>query len=200
MEVFSVLGIIAVFGVLLYFMFVTRRTVLRVFGWAVFLFPIGMYLINPPSSSHSASDVSAKAGAETTKIINDLRALRGAAFMFHEEFKTWPLPGQEASLDAYIDRPMALAEPPRYAKVMLATVSGDADDLSELYVGVELIPERNGMEGIQQKLAGTANNSGLLQQPVSGDIYKSGPSVYMRVQLDRPDGDDLPLYYNISDR
>jgi hypothetical protein len=186
MEVFSVLGIIAVFGVLLYFMFVTRRTVLRVFGWAVFLFPIGMYLINPPSSSHSGTNVRAMAGAEATKIINDLRTLRGAAFLFHKEFKKWPLPGQEASLDVYIDRPMVLATPPRYARVMLAAGSGDSDDPREFYVGVELIPEKNGMKEIQQKLAGTALNSGLLQRPISGDIYKSGLSVYMLTKLDGP--------------
>jgi hypothetical protein len=101
--------------------------------------------------------------------------------MFYEEFETWPLPGQEASLDAYCDRPIALAEPPIYAKVMLADKSGDADGSPGYYIGVELIPEKNGTLDIQKKLAAKAYDTGLLQQPASGDIYKSGLSVYMRV-------------------
>jgi hypothetical protein len=68
---------------------------------------------------------------------------------------------------------------------MLAVGSGDANtnDIRELYVGVGLIPEKNGMTDIQQKLAGTALNSGLLQQPISGDIYRSGLSINMQVRI-----------------
>jgi hypothetical protein len=164
--------------VLIYFMFITKRTVLRVFGWAVAFFAIGMHLIAMWGSPSS--------GTEASRIINDLRALRGAVLTFHEEFKTWPLPGQEASLDAYTDRPMALAKPPRYAKVMLAVGSSDAYGPQELYVGVELIPDKNRTDGIRQNLKGSAINSGLLQQPISRDYYRSGLSVYMQVQLDKP--------------
>ena len=85
--------------------------------------------------------------------------------------------------DAYLDRQTVLAEPPRYARVMLADELGNTDDTPELYVGVELIPERNGHEEIRQKLANKARDTGLLQQPVSGEIYKTGLDIYMRVGI-----------------
>jgi hypothetical protein len=179
-EVLTSFAIIFVFGVLLYFMFITRRTVLRIFGYTIALFiTIGIFRLDISPNN------GATMGAETTKIINDLRTLCGATIMFYKEFKTWPSPGQEASLDAYCDRPMVFNESPRYAKVMLAVGSGDANtnDTRELYVGVELIPKRNGMKGIQKKLAGNAPRNGLLQQPVSGDIYKSGLRVYMQMRI-----------------
>jgi hypothetical protein len=171
----AVFCIIAI--ILIYFMFFTRRTVLRVFGWAVVSFIIAGIFLIAISSNNGAT------GMEATRIINDLRALRGATIMFHEEFKTWPLPGQEASLDAYCDRPMTLTERPIYAKVMLAAGSGDVNGPREFYVGVELIPEKNGMTGIQQKLARNARNTGLLQRPISRDYYISGLSVYMQVRI-----------------
>jgi hypothetical protein len=177
--------------IFIYFMFITRRTVLRVFGWAVALFITagillsGIFFIAMPSSS-SRGAMHTNMDKEAYKIISDLRTLRGAASLFNNEFKTWPLPGQEASLDTYIDRPIVLAKRPRYAKVMLAAVSSDADDLSELYVGVELIPEENGMTEIQKKLERNARDAGLLQQPVSGDIYRSGLSIYMRAYFNEP--------------
>jgi hypothetical protein len=99
--------------------------------------------------------------------------------MFYEKVKTRPLSGQEASLDTYLDRPIVLAEPPRYAKVMLADKSDDADGPPELYIGVELIPEKNGTRNIQKKLTARAADTGILQQPASGDIYQSGLIVYM---------------------
>jgi hypothetical protein len=118
---------------------------------------------------------------ERRKIVSDLRNLISAARMFHDEFETWPLPGQEASLDAFCDRPVVLPESPRYAQVTLVDSSGDADTSPELYVGVELIPEKNGTEDIQKSLAARAADTGLLQQPASGDRYRSGLSVYMRI-------------------
>ncbi|MDR1133718.1 MAG: hypothetical protein LBL05_06110 [Synergistaceae bacterium] len=118
------------------------------------------------------------------RIVNDLRGLSNAALLFYSEYKTWPLPGQEASLDAYLDRPIVLAEPPIYAKVMLADKSGDAGGMPELYIGVELIPEKNGTEDVQRVLSATANGTGLLQQPATHDIYsiyRSGLIVYIRI-------------------
>jgi hypothetical protein len=174
MVVVVTLGGFAALVVLLYFMFGTRRTVLRIFGWTVFLFSaIGFIFININTQSRS--------GAELTMIVNDLRTLSSAALLFYVDFGVWPLPGQEASLDVYLDRPIVFAKPPRYAKVMLADKSGNTDGPPELYIGVELIPPENGVAGLQESLARMARSGsrslGLLQQPVSGDIYRSGLSV-----------------------
>jgi hypothetical protein len=182
----DVVGCIALFGVIFilcvlhHFMFVTRRTVLRRLGWTAAFFAVISILVyinaNPRLSGPQE-------GAESTRIMNDLRNLRSAALSFHENFGTWPSPGQEASLDAYLDRPIALSVPPRYAKVMLPDKPGDDDGTPELYIGVELIPKINGAKGIQEKLAKRALESGLFQGPASGDIYKSGLSVYMRIYI-----------------
>jgi hypothetical protein len=167
-----VVAVIAALVVLLYFMLVTRRTVLRIFGWTVFFFVSGFIFINVSAQSRSPIE-------ELTGIVNDLQALRSAALLFYVDFGTWPLPGHEASLDVYCKRPFA--GNPRYAKMVLIDKSGDADGPPELYIGVELIPQESGAAYIQRHLASIAKKSRLLQQPVSGDIYKSGLSVYMRI-------------------
>jgi hypothetical protein len=169
-------GIIAVIIVVLYFMFGTRRTILRIFGWTLGIFTIGFFFVHALSRPRPLN-----ANFETSKIINDLRNLRAAAHMFYDEFETWPLPGQEASIDAFGSHPIVLANPPRYARVMLTAKSCGADIPPERYIGVELIPEKNGAEDIQKTLARKAPDTGLLQQPVSSDIYKSGLGVYMRI-------------------
>jgi hypothetical protein len=167
---------IIILGILLYCMFVTKRTVLRIFGWAISIFTIGFIFIHAYISASSGYT-----GMDAMKIVFDLQNLRSATLLFYKEFETWPLPGQEASLDAFCDRRTVLAAPPIFAKVTLADKPGDADSPSELYIGVELIPERNGTAGIQEYLARRAIKVGILQQPASDGIYKSGLSVYMRV-------------------
>jgi hypothetical protein len=174
--IFAVFGTITIFGVLHYFMFITRKTILRAFGWTAFT--IGFIFI---SLSETRSSRSLDIGMNSIEIINDLRTLKGAAYLFYLDFEAWPLPGQEASLDVYVDRPMTLTKHPKYARVMLAVGSGDANDFRKLYVGIELIPKSNGTKGIQKKLAANAINAKLLQRPISGDIYTSGLSVYMQV-------------------
>jgi hypothetical protein len=176
MEALIIFGSIAALVVLFEFMFVTRRTVLRIFGWTVSIFTIGFISIHAYIRASSGYT-----GMDAMKIVFDLQNLRSATLLFHKEFETWPLPGQEASLDAFCDRRTVLAVPPRFAKVTLADKPGDADSPPELYIGVELIPERNGTAGIQEYLARRARKVGILQQPASDGIYKSGLSVYMRV-------------------
>jgi hypothetical protein len=179
---FVVFGIIAVFCVLHYLLFITRRTILRKFGRAAVFFAVGFIFIYPRLRSRSPDSVIYSV-VNSIEIINDMQTLIEATFLFHEDFKTWPLlPEQGASLDAYCYRRIVLVKPPRYAKVTLTHKSGDADGTQEHYIGVELIPKRNGTTGIQENLARNARNTGLLQQPISGDIYKSGLSVYMQLQ------------------
>jgi hypothetical protein len=158
---------------MIYFMFVTRRTVLRVLGWAAF-FSLGIFYVSMPRQGGVS---------EHSMILNDLRALRSGALLFYSDFGTWPSPGQEASLDVYLDRPIIRAAHPRYARVTLVEKSGDANNKAEFYVGIERIPYIKKREAaIQKRLASVAERNGLLQQPVSGDIYKSGLNIYMRLR------------------
>jgi hypothetical protein len=157
-------------------MFTSRRTVVRLFGWGI-TFLILACIFLPLLSGGGAT-----ASADATKIINDLRNLRGAARMFRETHGRSPLPGEEASLDLYSDRPMV----PRYAKVTLTGELSDDMGASKQYVGVELTPEKNGTSGIQKKMAVRAKDTGLLELS-SGDQkvspYKSGLNVYVEIPL-----------------
>ncbi|MDR1481099.1 MAG: hypothetical protein LBI74_00565 [Synergistaceae bacterium] len=177
MDFIPVFAFFLIIVIIIYFMFGTRRTVLRVFGWAVFLFFFSLLILSVTQSDRPA---------EPEDIINDLRSLKSASLLFYVDFGTWPSPGQETSLDAYLDRPMVLADPPRYSSVTLINGVRGSESQSELYVRVELILERyrnrsNIWQGVQEYLARRANAAGLLQQPISSDVYKSGLNVYMRM-------------------
>jgi hypothetical protein len=174
----TALGIIAALGVLNHFMFFTRRTILRVFGWTAIFFTVAFIFVFAALESRPSYS-----GVNASDIVNDLRNLRGAALMFFADFEEWPLPGQEASLDAYCDRPIVLTKHPRYARVMVAVddESGDAGGQSTHYIGVELTPPNREADSRQKKLALDATHFGLFQSPRAGDIYKSGLNVYMRM-------------------
>jgi hypothetical protein len=73
-------------GLLLYCMFVTRRTVLRALGWTIFLLTILPLLM-------MLNDGGATSSAQATRIIDDLRNLKSAAIMFQQDQGRWPLPG-----------------------------------------------------------------------------------------------------------
>jgi hypothetical protein len=126
---------------------------------------------------------SARDGSEIVKIINDLRNLKGAAGLFQIDIGRWPVPGEEASLDLYSYRPIVTGAPLRYANVMLSGEIYDSGGTSRQYVGVELMPQKNGTKNIQKKLAGIATNVGILQEIPSNDVppapYQSGLNIYI---------------------
>jgi hypothetical protein len=171
---------IVLFPLLIYFMFFTRRTVLRVFGWGWALL-IFVYVCLSASNNSGAAN-----GVEATKIVNDLRGLLGAVMFFQKDYDRLPLPGEEASLDLYMDRPLVTVERPRYAKVMLSGELSDDIGASRQFVGVELRPESNGGKNIQRKLSLNARSSGLLEKSTSDDKkmlpYRSGLNVYMEIR------------------
>jgi hypothetical protein len=65
---------------------------------------------------------------------------------------------------------------------MLVNKPSETGAPAELYIGVELFPVKIIKDGIQPALAKRAKERGLLQQPISGDVYKSGLSVYMQAR------------------
>jgi hypothetical protein len=118
-------------------------------------------------------------------VIRDLRSLKSAAQMFYSDHEAWPSPGQEASLDAYCERPIANENPSRYASVTLDERPFGEVGSVDRYVGVELLPKRNGAREVQRILARKAKDSGIFQEPTSGGgelvPYESGLSVYMKI-------------------
>jgi hypothetical protein len=86
-----------------------------------------------------------------------------------------------------MDRPLIAVESPKYAKVTLTGELSDDMGASRQYVGVELIPEKNGTREMQEMIAVRASDTGLLGRIPSGDgkvsPYRSGLSVYMKIPL-----------------
>ncbi|MDR1509727.1 MAG: type II secretion system GspH family protein [Synergistaceae bacterium] len=115
---------------------------------------------------------SATDGAEATKVINDLRNLKGAALMFYMDTNRWPAAGDPTadgtSLDRYMDRSFIITNP-RYAAVWV--VSDEVDGIERALIGVTLTGN-NAKSGVQQKLAGNAMQSGLFSGP--GTSYAAG--------------------------
>jgi hypothetical protein len=177
-------GLIVLFVIWLPSLLATRRTVLRILGYVIcsaISIPFIIFLVTVLSHPGGAT-----AGAEATKIINDLRRLRGAAISFREDHGRPPLPGEEASLDLYMDRTLVTVERPEYAKVtLIGGLSGDIG-YPRQYVGVELRP-KIGKKEIQRKLAQKAVDVGILGEvPSDGEempLYKSGLNVYMEIPL-----------------
>jgi hypothetical protein len=183
-----IVSLVVLFARLIHSMLTTRRTLLRMLGYVIcsaISIPFIVALFSPLFSPRQRE---VNVYTEPTKIINDLRNLCSAARLFRQAHGRPPLPGEEASLDLYMDRPLTAVKSPRYAKVTLTgELSGDMG-ASRQYVGVELIPEKNGISEIQKKLATRATDTGLLGEALSGDKkaspYKSGLNVYMEILLD----------------
>ena len=175
--------------VLLFFAFMigcllSKRKILKVLGSFLLLYVLlGMFLLLFSGSSDFS-------GPEATKIVNELRNLKSAATLFQIDQGRWLMPGEEASLDEYLDRPIVTVERKIFANVMLSEELRVADGDVHQYVGVELIPEsRNDAEPIrvQKKLASRAKKDDLLQEVQSGDVtsyelYRSGLKVFMQVR------------------
>ena len=127
----------------------------------------GMMLIATGASTDSA---------EATKIIGDLRGLKGAATMFYFNEKRWPVPGDDDDVEAineYCDRPMS----DRYFVEIVEYAS------DRLIIGVTLDLPINRGPGIKRKLESKAMEAGLLNR--HGSTYKSdadGDTVFMHLK------------------
>jgi general secretion pathway protein G len=120
-------------------------------------------------STGSATD-----GAESVRIINDLRNLKAASVMFFIDNNRWPSGTADAtSLDTYMDRNF-LVNNERYSglKVTSVTISG----ITRTLIGVTLNSERH-REGVRRKLRGYAENAGIFNS--SGNRYSHEDNIYV---------------------
>jgi general secretion pathway protein G len=128
--------------------------------------------------------------AEATKVINDLRSLKGAALLYYVDYGRWPTDAQKASLDSYMDRQvislvMAGDSNRRYDSISIGANYKDAPTGAErANIGVTLMPAGNGTEGVRKKLESRALQSGLLRGATNGsDIYTaSGMEVWVNMK------------------
>jgi prepilin-type N-terminal cleavage/methylation domain-containing protein len=135
---------------------------------------------------------SSTAIAESSKVINDIRNLKGAAFLFWEDERSWPPDGNYAtgggapllaSLDQYIDRAFLTVVNSRYRELIVKTVNDPATGAQRGIIGVKL---RTG-EGephtpnILAKLEGSARNINLLKD--DGTYYKAtGDEIFISMR------------------
>jgi general secretion pathway protein G len=118
---------------------------------------------------------SATDGAEATKVINDLRNLKGASLMFFVDENRWPTAtaADASSLDTYMDRAF-LASGTRYGSLLVTETS--ISGVTRNIIGLTLNASVH-REGVQKKLAGSAQNSGLWN--ATGGVYTGGNDIYM---------------------
>ena len=105
---------------------------------------------------------SATDNAEATKIINDVRNLKAASMMYFVDHDAWPLSAQigtiEPSLDLYLDRPFLAMDDYTLLIVDEVTIQNQTrSTIGFTKEGVAL--------GVQQKLAGKAEQSGVYGGP-----------------------------------
>jgi hypothetical protein len=174
------ISLVLMFAGLVHSLLTARSILLRLLGYAIVVLSVFVFVDALLPLLREEINVY----KEPTKIVNDLRRLCGAARSFREAHGRPPLPGEEASLDLYMDSPLVAGEPPRYAKVTLTGELSDETGVPRQYVGVELIPEKTGTIWIQRKLAFKANDVGILGElPAENrkaSPYTFGLNVYMK--------------------
>ena len=133
---------------------------------------------------------SATDSAEATKVVNDLATLKRIALQYYNDWKIWPATANTAnviSMEAYLDRALFSGASPRYGTTILYSAQDYAPTgggpATRRNIGVNL--PANGpasTQGVQDKLAGMARDSGLLAGPDSDAIYTGGTAVYMNMK------------------
>jgi general secretion pathway protein G len=129
---------------------------------------------------------SATDGAEATKVINDLRNLKGAALMFFMDENQWPATSSAAgSLDKYMDRAFAAdtSSTRRYDGLLVtsANITVGTETEARSFIGLVLRTDATHREGVQKKLAGSAVNSGLwsINGAAARQYTAPGANIYM---------------------
>jgi hypothetical protein len=163
---------------------------LRWLGWAIFLGLCALFMISMNKSG----------GAPLSPIIiNDLRSLESAALLFYGDNGRWPAPGQEASLDVYMDRPVSASIPSIYAGVEISPVIRDASGNYASYIKLTLNgKDNNRIKSAQRKLRDIVSNDKkeiFEAFPSDGrdpEPYKSGLDFVTRMFLHPASSDRSP--------
>ncbi|MDR1509729.1 MAG: type II secretion system GspH family protein [Synergistaceae bacterium] len=117
---------------------------------------------------------SAASVAESAKVINDIRNLKGAALLFFESEGNWPSDGNYvtgggdsllASLDRYVDRAFLTVANSRYGELIIKTITDPSTGAPRGIIGVRLRTGENGLHtpNVLAKLAGAAQNANLMK-------------------------------------
>jgi len=119
---------------------------------------------------------SATENAEATKVINDLRNVKGAALMYYAENNSWP--GAAAAIDAttsiepYMDRSFDVA---KYGQVQVGAELADGRQ----FIGFPTLTVPN---GVKNKLASKATDSGLFGTNAGGNYTNASAGVFMNMK------------------
>ncbi len=110
--------------------------------------------------------------ANATKIVSDMRTLKAAALMYYADNLEWPV-GTEGieDLKEYLDRD------PDSSKIASYDLVGEGNVSADLAIRVSIIAE----EGIQDRLAVMAAESGLYKKDLTNSYSGSETEAYMIV-------------------
>ncbi|MDR1020118.1 MAG: hypothetical protein LBL73_05110 [Synergistaceae bacterium] len=94
------------------------------------------------------------------------------------------MPGEEASLDVYQDRPIVGGNPPRYAGIEISPAILDASGKEAIYIKITMYKDY-GTENVQKKLAAASDGKLFESFPARGSdppTYKSGLDLVERIK------------------
>ena len=121
--------------------------------------------------------------AEATRILNDLRNIKTAAFMYYADQGSWPdataAGGSSvatASIDRYMDRSLDTS---RYGEVEIG-----AELNNRQFIGFALKPPINNVN-VQRKILSRAKDSGIFGSSTGGDFAVVAPdnaAVFMNMR------------------
>lgn len=126
---------------------------------------------------------SATDSADATKLINDVRNVKGAAMMFYVDNNSWPSNANAAkSLDVYIDRSFFYnPDGTTTGKPTLVVASADLNGVNREFIGFEANAASPIPKGVMEKLAKNAAKTGLFSS-ASGSTatpYATGQTILM---------------------
>ena len=116
---------------------------------------------------------SATDSAEATRVINDLRGMKGAALLYYGDHMEWPAVGSVANaLEPYLDRSI---DTNRYDDPRVAG-AGERE-----IIGFTLNNSAVTKQGVRNKLAGRQREAGLLNA-TGGDYAADSLHVFMNMR------------------
>ena len=112
---------------------------------------------------------SATDSAEATRVINDLRGLKGAALLYYGDFMVWPSGNLVLALAPYFDRPFDTV---RYTDLREYTIN-------PTFIGFTLHSSAVTKQGVRNKLVAREVEAGLFDE--NGRPYTGGLHIFMHM-------------------
>jgi general secretion pathway protein G len=119
---------------------------------------------------------SALDSAESVRVLNDLRNLKGAALMYFVDANQWPGSTDGASLDRYMDRPLFSSGSTQYNGLRVASYNDGGVPRGLIGLGLYTADNQAHRPSVRRKLINNALGSGLKNS--AGNDYNGENAIY----------------------